>query len=412
MKGFVYVVEISFAIFIFAVSLWTAISSVDIKSPRDIHELTSTGLALTNILNTYDINILLNNTSFFVNEMDYFVPNNMYWGAEIKGAPKPVIEIGCANCTGKDVLFLREILTPVYYNKRFVNFSVSYINFTSLDKAFQYDTLVFVNFTDFDNNALIQEYLKKGGKIIAITDITSNQELSKMDDTFSLSKLQGNPNANYFAFSDYLASYPYIQKYFIGTGFRVEANKKIDNKNQGIWRIWLDDREVNITSDLKVEIEGIGKLKEGDEFSLNPHSIDSQLPNKNYFFKIKKVFPKEVYIQPLNTSFVFLPSIIGDNEIKVKANKGKNVLLSFPVQGNQYSSAIVNTTTSRAVWISYFPVSSEFELLVKASILAINDEFTLKTFYGEKGIAIPYYTSTCCDIPELLKITLHLGYKY
>lgn len=409
MKGFVYVVEVSFAIFIFAFSIWSSISAIDIKSHRDVHELTSTALAFSNILNSYDINRLINDTSLFVNITEYFIPDNMYWGIKIKGTPKPLIEIGCANCTGKGVLFLRSILTPVYYNNRFVNFSVSLVNFTSLDKVSKFDILIFINFTDFDNNNLIQEYLRRGGKIIAITDITSTN-FGNMDNTFSLSHSGINADISHSEFSDYLASYPYIQKYFMGTGFRVEAKNSVDSKKQGIWKIWLNEKEVNITNTLNVEIEGVGTLSEGDIFSLNATAENSDLPNTNYYFRIKKVFPEEVYIQPLNTSFVF-PQSIENYEVKVKTDNGKNVVISKQGTGI-YSSLVVNTTTSRAIWISYFPKSSEFELLLKSTILAVNDEFTLKTFYGATGLSLPFYASTCCDIPELLKITLYIGYKY
>ena len=409
MKGFVYVVEVSFAIFIFAFSIWSSVSAIDIKLHRDIHELTSTAQAFSNILNFYDINTLINDTVFFVNITDYIIPDNMYWGIYIEGVPKPLIEIGCVNCTGRQVLFLRNILTPVYYNNRFVNFSVSFANFTSLDKVLKFDTLIFINFTDFDNNELIQEYLRRGGKIMAITDIT-NTDFGNMDNTFSLSHSGISTDISHSEFSEYLDSPPYIQKYFIGTGFRVEAKNSVDSKKQGIWKIWLNEKEVNITNTLNVEIEGVGTLSEGDVFVLNAGTENSNLPNIDYYFRIKKVFPEEVYIQPLNTSFVF-PQSIESNEVKVKTENGKNVLISK--QGNEiYSSVVVNTTTSRAAWISYFPESSEFELLLKSTILAINNKFTLKEFYGKTGIAMPFYASTCCDIPELLRITLHLGYKY
>jgi len=410
MKGVVYLIEVSFAIFIFAFSIWVSLSTIDIKLHRDMHELISIAQGFSHILNSYDINMLIDNTTFFINMTDYIIPKNIYWGVEIEGVPKQIIELGCANCTGKQVVFLRNILTPVYYNNRFVNFSVSRVNFTSLDKVLEFDTLIFINFTDFDNNNLIQEYLKKGGKIIAITDITTNTELENMDDTFSLSSSGVRRDVSYSKFKDYLISPPYIQKYFIGTGFRVEAKNSVDSKKQGIWKIWLNEKEVNITDSLEVEIQGIGKLKEGDVFVLNAERENNNLPNIDYYFRIKKVFPEEVYIQPLNTSFVF-PQSIESNEIKVKTENGKNVIVSK--HGSEiYSSVVVNTTTSRAVWISYFPKSSEFELLLKSIILAINNKFTLKEFYGETGIAIPFYASTCCDIPEVLKITLYLGYKY
>ncbi len=407
-KGFVYIVEVSFAIFIFSFSIWSSISSIDVKSFWEANELIYTGIAVSNILNSYDINKLLENPLLFSNITEYSIPDNMYWGIEIKGTPKSLIEIGCANCTGRAVLFLRNILTPVYYNERFVNFTVTPVTFTSLNDVKNFDVLIFINFTNFDSNNLIQEYLKNGGKIIAITDILAN-ELENLDDTFSLKQSQVNVN-RYSEFTSYLDTKPFIQKYFIGTGFRIEAKTTVENRKQGAWKIWLNEKEVNINPSLSVEIEGIGTLNEGDVFSLNARAENPELPNKNYYFRIKKVFPEEVYIQPLNTSFVF-PQIVESYEVKVEANNGKNVISSR--QGNRiYSPLIVNTTTSRAIWMSYFPQSSEFELLLKSAIISINDVFVLKTFFGETGISIPIYTSTCCDIPEALEINLKLGYKY
>ena len=412
LKGFARIIEISLAILILAISIWLSLSSVNIKHAWAEHELVSQGISISHALKAYGFKNLLSNLTLFLNLTEYFAAENMYFGIEISGMPKPVIKVACANCTGKEFSFLKNLLTPVYYNSRWVNFSVSPITFTSLDDVKDYDILVFINFTRFDSNTLIQDYLSTGGKIIAITDIIS-AEFNNMDETFSLERVQPTGVSKPSNFSSYSFHEPFIEKYFFASGFRVEAPNKIDSKQTGVWIIWLNETKINITPSLEVEIEGVGMLEEGEVFCLNAREKNNGLPNNNYCFRIRKVFPKEVYIQPLNTSFIF-PDFLDVGEIKVKASsQGREILIAqLGVGQPKYSLCVLNATTSRALWISYFPQSSEYQALLKGIILAFTTSFTLKTFQGTSGISLPIYAYTCCDIPEEVKIKLSLGYKY
>ncbi len=44
--------------------------------------------------------------------------------------------------------------------------------------------------------------------------------------------------------------------------------------------------------------------------------------------------------------------------------------------------------------------------------MALNSKYTFKGFRGKEGIYSTLFHETCCDIPELVRITLKLGYKY
>ncbi len=403
-KAFTHFIEVSFAILIFTISILTSLSAIDIKTSFSSHRLVTTGISLAEVLrNTYKLEKIFSSPEEFQTEIEYYVPKNMYYGIEITGAPKFVIKVGCANCSGRAYLFLKSLLTPVYYNNRWVNFTVEIFDFTSISDAREFDSIIFVNFSNFDNNPLIQEYLSKGGRLIAINDINSTI-FSNMDETFALSLSAGA--STYLNFSSYPQN-PKIAKYFIASGFDVAATNAINGKKNGKWKIWGNAKDVNITSSLQVEIEGVGALKEGDVFCLNGNSENPSLPNENFCFKIRKVFPELLFIQPLNSSFPFLDF---SDSVKVRGSEKEGNILSSHSQS--YSLVIINKTSSRAVWISYFPQSSEYRALLKGVIMAMNTEFIMKTFLGSEGIEIPIFYETCCDIPETVKILLKLGYKY
>ncbi len=409
-KGFVHVIEVSFAILFLATSIWLTLGSVSIETSWSYHDLFKSSTAAWKAIETINAQaFMLNNTTKFLSTLEDALPKNVYFGVKVKGVPKSFIRIGCANCTGRAVLYLRRILTPTYYNYRWVNFSVSPFNFTSVETAKVYDVLVFVNFTDFDSNALIQEYLKEGGKIVALTDI-SPSNLPRLDDTFALSTTTGGGTfQKFYNFST--TEWPYIEKYFLAFGFCIRADTQISGKNAGYWIIWGKNLSVNITPSLDVEIQGVGILKEGDVFLLNPKNFNAFLPNKDYMFRISKVFDNLVCIKPLNTTFPWL-NFLGTGEQKVIADtskNGRNILIS---NTKRFSLMIVNATTGRAVWMSWFGDGDDYAALLKAAIASQVTDFYLRGFYGSSKVITHYYVVQCCDFPEVAQVSLIVGYKY
>ncbi len=333
-KGFVHFIEVSFAILIFTISILASLSSVDIKTPYSSHELATTGLSILKTAENAGImGKLFSSPEEFKTEVEKLVPSNLYYGIDVEGSPKSLIKIGCANCSGRAYLILKKLLSPVYYNKRWVNFSVKVFDFTDVSQGEDFDTLVFINFTDFDSNALVQEYLSSGGKIVAITEIDAGA-FPSMDETFSLLSAAGSASYANFSFYPHESKIP---KYFIAAGFYVEASATVDGKKNGKWKIWGGEKDVNITPALKAEIEDVGTLSEGDVFCLNSKNENPSLPDETFCFKLRKVFPDFLYIQPLNSSFVFLDFSSG---IKVRGREERRAYFLLPPKNIRFSSRI------------------------------------------------------------------------
>ncbi len=410
-KGFIYILEVSFAILFLAASIWLTLGNVSIETFCPYHDLFKISTAAWKVIKATNTQaFMLNNTTKFISALEDALPKNVYFGVKVKGVPKPFIRIGCANCSGRAVLYLRNILTPTYYNYRWVNFSVSPFNFTSVEAAKVYDVLVFVNFTDFDSNTLIQEYLKGGGKIVALTDISPNN-IANLNDTFALSATTGGSGSFQEFYNFSTTEWPYIEKYFLAFGFCIRADTQISGKNAGYWIIWGKNLSVNITPSLDVEIQGVGTLKEGDVFVLNAKNFNAFLPNKDYIFRISKVFNNLVCIKPLNTTFPWL-NFLATGEQKVIADtsrNGRNILIS---NTKRFSLMIVNATTGRAVWMSWFGEGDDYIALLKAAIASQVTDFYLREFYGSSKIVTHHYVVQCCDFPEIAQVSLIVGYKY
>ncbi len=419
MKGFIHIIEVSFAILILVFSVWLSLSSINVKvewSDFDLIKIGENAWKYISIANKTAL--IFSNKTAFINEMEKSLSEMVNFGMYIKGLPKPYIRVGCANCSDEEVAFAESIFSPSFYNNRWVNFSVRKFTFLSPEdvKLYGFDIIVFINFTNFDENSLVQRYLENNGKIIAITKIkgfggnpNSGSDLYKMDETFSL---RNSPNLkeNYQRFSSYEPLKDSIPKYFLAFGFDVKTTKQINGKYQGVWRIWLNATQINITQNKEVEIEGVGRKKEGEIFILNTREKNPSLPDMKFVFKIKKVFEREVFIQPLNHTFIFY-DYSEPNEVKVIANpSGRNVLIS---KDELYSLSVLNTTTNRALWISYFPESDEYRALVKAIAASMANEFVYKTYFGTPERVVLFFPlPQCCDIPEVGGVYLFLGYKY
>ncbi len=425
-KGFVHIVEISFAILLLSLSVYLSLSVVDTKTKIDRSDLFFLGENLAKIIENSTMKYeMLSDREKFINKTEELLPSIITYGIRVKGTAKPIIRVACANCSVDGYYYAKQIFTPMWYNGRWVNFSVSRVEISTLKDTEPYDVLFFINYTNFDENTLIQDYLKHGGKVFALTKIYCYisgpigifcDNFTNMDKTFSFTIPRGISKEYQILASPENNT---ISKYFVGLGFYIKADELTeDGKHKGYWYIWKNKKEVNITQDLYVEIEGLGKYREGDIFVLNPNSENSELPYENIAFKIKKVYSDFVYIQTLNYSFPFVDyienKVIGPRrswEIRIKGMyEEDNVLMSST---GDYSLMIWNSTTKNAVWMSYFPYSDEYVTLLKSAIVRMTDEFDVKTYFGTKEkISIPFVVDYCCDIPEAAKIIITLGYKY
>ncbi len=435
-KGFIHIVEISFAVLILSITIFLTFAALNIKTTYDRSNLYEVGENIYSIINQTNLkDKMFTDREEFIRDLENITPSLVTTGIEIQGTAKPIIRVGCANCSVEALIILKNQLRNTYYNNRWINFTVQRFTFTKLSDTEQYDVLVFVNYTYFDNNKLVQDYLKEGGKVLAITriecknslrtrlrDIIRNPEsycenFTNMNDTFSLTV---DRNLGDYTTTDNVLYLQNIEtkvpSYFLGNGFVIIADRTVEDKQQGTWTLWRKDREVNITTNLKVEIEGVGRYGERDIFCLNPSDDNSILPDERICFRIKKVFPDKVFIQTLNFSFPFLDYFNTFNlfsptvELRVKGIFDSDDILKYK---DRFSLVVWNSTTKNAVWISYYPYSEEYSSLLRSTIIKLTDDFVLKSYFGTKeNIEIPFISYSCCDIPEEYKIKLILGYKY
>jgi hypothetical protein len=421
-KGFIQVVEVGIASFFLVLSLSFLFGGISVKLNWEKTDLVSSGKNIFNFLIASRNFSKLLDTQQVIRDIEKVKPINVKFGLEIYNTPAQLIKVGCP-CSDEEFSFVESLLTPTLFNDRWINFTVEKIEVLTLENITDFDVLVFVNFTEFDDNTTIQEYLKEGGAIVAITDIKSQTDLENMNDTFYLEEMSPELalgfKARYDEFYEFEPLITKIPKYWVGFGFDIICPYIVDNKNQGYWWIWQKGLEVNITSNLQVEIEYVsGQLSKGDLFVLNPHTLDSNLPNRNYVFRIKEVTHNFTYIQCLNRTFPFVDfldtstPLPASPEIKVKANysiiKG-----SAGLDGVYYTLMSLNLTTKRAVWISHFPKGDDYKALVKAAIASMKERFYLVYPRGvRESVKVSSFLSPCCDVPEIIKVTLDLWYKY
>ncbi|MFQ6020732.1 MAG: hypothetical protein ACE5J4_01775 [Candidatus Aenigmatarchaeota archaeon] len=390
MKGFIYLVEIVVASILIAIVLGIFFSTQTIKLNWERSDLIAIGDNIFYVLKNSDkINNLINND---FNDIEKIRPPNVEYGLKIVGTPKNNIIVGCYNSPSV-CNYLEEILTQSYLNGRWISFDVqSYdsIYDTSIDN---FDSLIFVDqaslFSDSSFRGYVKNFLDDGGVVIAINSINSNTP-SEFLEFFNLTFSPSSALSNLY-FETYNPKEEKIEKYFLGFGFDINF-KTTENT---YWYIWEQKRLVKFSTPSSIIIQGVGILYEGDTFSL--YGPDG----KSYGFKVKKIFyPQKVFIQPLDTNFVFKDF----SEHNVKGNNiVVNVLKSYAGMTKNYN----------AIWISDFPNSDEYRTLVKSALGSRINEWSLKEFTTEKEtVTISYFTSTCCDIPEIVEIILILWYRF
>ena len=181
--------------------------------------------------------------------------------------------------------------------------------------------------------------------------------------------------------------------------FKISGNAAGSNTNK--LYVWEVGRDVTINSD-SIDIENITvdeglltNLYENDTFQLK--GPDSSF----YKFRIKKITPDRVDIQPMGTNFKFLD--FSEHNI---ISGSKNILL------NSQNSFAGMSTNNTAIWLSDFQWSDEYRTLLKASIASNVKEINIGEVDTTKDYAaVSSFYSLCCDMPEIAKLTIYLWYK-
>jgi hypothetical protein len=390
MKGFIYLLEITVAMILILVVLAT-ISSFRSSENWERSDLLDSARYVSDALNGDDIRDFLANDT---EKIDTLVPKNIRYALSISGVAKANISVGCVNGCN----FVRGILTPSYVNGRWVNFSVFQFDPEVLNYIPQYDAIILVNYTRYtQRKANITSYLRNGGTVIGINGTYSNAN-SDFNDMFGLTA-SGSAVGD-FGFSSYDPSSDETEKYFMYTGFNVNTSNTAGGKKWGSWYIWNVARTVSINS-AAVDVENktvdeglIQGIPEGGYFRLK-----SPINGKFYSFKVSKIFwDSSVTLQPMNSSFVF-------GDFSDSAVRGK-----FDIIRNSSEAEMASNGSS--VWISDFPQSDEYNLLVKSAIISRAKSYDAsRPDATKKYVAFSSFYSMCCEVPEIAKLTLYLWYK-
>jgi len=395
MKGFVYLLEISIALILMLVVMGT-LSSFKTKENWERPDLISIGENMIRLLDEDDfLNILNNDTS----KIQSLKPPNVDFGIKISGASKTNISIGCAQPT-QYCDYIRNLTRNVYFNNRWVNFSVDQFTIDSSGIPSKYDAVVFVNYTGYTNQRdNITNYLNQGGVVIGVNRSYSNTDFYNI---FGLSSvISGSGDFN---FTDYNPSEDETEKYFIYLGFDINANNTKGSKRQGYWRIWENSREVNITSNtvdvqnLSVSETGLTNIPINGTFKIKKALTDTNF----YTFRVNKIDWNNnlTVFQPLDVPFTF-----------------KNFSEANSVNGTYNIIALSNdqaemTSNNNAVWISDFPWSDEYMLLVRNAIASRVKEWYVKSpNITKEYVTVSSFYPLCCDMPETAEMTIYLWYK-
>lgn len=205
MKGFVYLLEISVALILMIVVMGT-LTSFKPKENWERPDLIGFGDNIVKVLNSDDIlEILGRNLSKIQNKK----PTNVDFGIKISGISKYNISVGCVQ--PQYLEYIKNLTKPLYFNGRWVNFSVEQFTIGASGIPPTYDAVIFVNYTDYTsqkNN--ITNYLNQGGIVIGINASYNNADFNYI---FGLS--QTGSGSGDFNFTTYEPSKDETQKYFM-----------------------------------------------------------------------------------------------------------------------------------------------------------------------------------------------------
>lgn len=398
MKGFISLVEVAFGAVLLVITLGSFFAIQSVKLSWSRSDLIATGNnILYELKNSGNITKLLNYDESVLSEIETIKPKNIKYALEISNTPKTYITVGSAQ--GYDFDRAKKLLTGVYVNKRWINFTVEEFDIKSGEIPDEYDAFILINYDNYTKNEdKIQNFLNKGKTILGINDTKNNAD-SVFNRIYNLTPApSGSEKLN---FTKYSPLENKIAKYFLGFGFDVSTTN-FDNIWYGYWYIWEEPRRVNNTGSV-IDIENktideglIQNKKEGDTFNLKD-------PNGNFYtFKIKKIFGNQkVIIQALTINFTFKDfsdtnDVIGNNTI----SNGANTFAAM-------------TKNNTAIWISDFPDSDEYKTLVQAAIAtSVLDWYVVEPYRLIKHAYVSSFIPLCCDMPEVAEFTFILWYAY
>lgn len=390
MKGFIHLIEVAIAAILFVIALTSFLATRTVALHWERSDLISHGDSVLHTLSASNriAEILVHNTT----DIDALMPYTVKYAVRVMGAPKPNISVGCVGspeqCSG-----LRGNLTPTFYNGRFVNFTVTRVLDFSLPALEAHDVLIFrtMPVDGFDGNATVQEYLKRHG-IVALLDVT-DANLAQLDWTFNLSKADTPPPSMKLNYAPGLA----VPRYFLGFGMNVPTPDTVDGNRAGVWRIWETAKNVNITPDMRLVIEGIGAFAENEVFMVKAAD------GRSYAFRVKKIWPDRSgsIIQPLNMSFVF------ENFAAELAVSSNTMIL-------EQAGSSAATVNGSAIWISDWAVySDEYGLLLRAATSSLATEWwAAEPLRPREPVTVSAFVNTCCDMPETVELILWLWYIF
>ncbi len=380
-KGFLQIIEVGITALVIVLVIPGLFSAIDVKYQWDRPDLLRTGISVLSALErSGNASKIMSEPQTVLRSIERIVPWNMRFGLGIKNSPKPYILVGCV-CSPEDYENVRKMLTPAFYNGRWVNFTV---NLTDPRSIGVHDVALFVNYSGPWGLAEIENYLKSGKGIVSVND-TLNPSQDFLD-LFGLETVSGsNPQVSF-------RGYDSVEKYFIAFGFDVNATENLGSVVSGTWTVWNQDHQVNITQTGRVQISGANPsdLGEGDYFYLTVRP--------DYYFKVKKVWPREVIIQPVNLSYPF-ENFLSTSEDPVR---GKVNIVSSRL------NALV-TRNGTAIWISGFPAGDDYRVLLKAALASlVTDFYYLRPKEG--AVVVSSFVPFCCDISEVVELDLYLWY--
>lgn len=452
-KGFIYLVEVAIAGFLLLMALGTAFAIGTAKTDWSVHDLSSTGLNAIEMLEGKKINI---STLGYGKLIGDAIPNNMDYSAYVYGLPESM-KIGCTECSSSDLAYAQSLLVgDALLNGRTIKFSVE---LSTLDNIDNYDAILLIDHSDFDNNDKIQKYIASGKRVVAIKKMDA-ASFNTMKNTFGL-KINTVPMSTDFANINYNPEHDRIGQYFSGIGFekQLTTDHMIESGIPPHYTLVVGGKQDNIVlwgSNLGltvlyanpacVQIDCMSVTKcVGETFVLSGATCPAAPDSQTHEFKVKAIDAATytVWLQPMEQSFVF-SNFANDDDALARVMGRDSATDTILSSNGQYSMVINNHS---AVWISDFPtsvngISSEYKTIVKSSLLyenqwrlkdgglgsscSVNED--CRTGYQcasnictainpttqsyPKKASISYFQSIYGDMPETANIILNLWYVY